>query len=189
MLPSFNIWTNYINVENRVYENLCQLNKHILSQDDHFGKSTFNFQCDADAWYNTVNLCAIHLTMLSVTKSRKVNVKCTVVQALRFCTGCTVHRGSRGIAVLFLDHGTRRGWGVSVTHRRLFTSEKTWYSLYRRLGGPQGRSGKVRKISSPPGFDPWTFRPVASRFTDWANRPTRAERDWKNIKRKGIETV
>jgi len=26
-----------------------------------------------------------------------VQVKCTVVQALRFCTGRTVHRGSRGI--------------------------------------------------------------------------------------------
>ena len=36
-------------------------------------------------------------------------VKCTLVQALRFCTGRTAHRGSRGIAVLFLDHGTRRG--------------------------------------------------------------------------------
>ena len=27
----------------------------------------------------------------------KVKLKCTVVQALRLCTGCTVHRGSRGI--------------------------------------------------------------------------------------------
>ena len=27
------------------------------------------------------------------------------------CTGRMVHRGSRGIALLFLDHGTRRGWG------------------------------------------------------------------------------
>jgi len=36
-------------------------------------------------------------------------VKCTLVQALRLCTGCTAHRGSRGIALLFLDHGTRRG--------------------------------------------------------------------------------
>jgi hypothetical protein len=26
--------------------------------------------------------------------------------------------------------------------------------LYRRLGGPQGRSRRVRKISPPPGFDP-----------------------------------
>ena len=38
-----------------------------------------------------------------------VKVKCTLVQALRLCTGGTAHRGSRGIALLFLDHGTRRG--------------------------------------------------------------------------------
>ena len=30
----------------------------------------------------------------------------------------------------------------------------TRYPLYRSLGGPQGRSGQVRKISPPPGFDP-----------------------------------
>ena len=40
--------------------------------------------------------------------------------------------------------------------------------LYRRLGGPQGRSGQVRKISPPPEFDPRTVQPVASRYTDWA---------------------
>jgi hypothetical protein len=49
---------------------------------------------------------------------------CTLVQALRLCTGRTAHRGSRGIAVLFLDRGTRRGWGVSVTPRPLFTPGK-----------------------------------------------------------------
>ena len=43
---------------------------------------------------------------------------------------------------------------------------KTSYPLYRRLGGPHGRSGRVRKISPPPGFDPWTVNPVASRYTD-----------------------
>ena len=37
------------------------------------------------------------LTLLKVSKGEKVKVKCTVVQALRFCTGCTVRRGSRGI--------------------------------------------------------------------------------------------
>jgi hypothetical protein len=26
------------------------------------------------------------------------------------------------------------------------------YPLYRRLGGPQGRSGRLRKISPPPGY-------------------------------------
>ena len=44
----------------------------------------------------------------------------------------------------------------------------TRYPLYRRLGGPQGRSGRVRKILPPPGFDPWTVQPVASSYTDWA---------------------
>ena len=29
---------------------------------------------------------------------------------------------------------------------------KTRYPLYRRLGGPQGRSGRVRKISPPTGI-------------------------------------
>jgi hypothetical protein len=45
---------------------------------------------------------------------------------------------------------------------------KTRFPLYRRLGGPQGRSGRVMKNSSPPGFDPRTVHPVASRYTDWA---------------------
>jgi hypothetical protein len=30
-----------------------------------------------------------------------VKVKCTLVQALRLCTGRTAHRGSRGIALLY----------------------------------------------------------------------------------------
>ena len=51
-------------------------------------------------------------------------VKYTLVHTLRLCTGRTAHRGSRGIALLFLDHGTRRVWGVSVTPRALFIAEK-----------------------------------------------------------------
>jgi hypothetical protein len=43
--------------------------------------------------------------------------------------------------------------------------------LYRRLGGPQGRSGQARKSRPAPGFDPRTVQPVASRYTDWATRP------------------
>ena len=52
------------------------------------------------------------------------HVKCILVQALRLCTVRTVHRRSTGIALLFLDHGTRREWGVSVTHRPFFTPGK-----------------------------------------------------------------
>jgi hypothetical protein len=45
---------------------------------------------------------------------------------------------------------------------------KTRYPLYRKLGGPHGRSGQVGNISPPPGFDPRTVQPVASRYIDWA---------------------
>jgi hypothetical protein len=45
---------------------------------------------------------------------------------------------------------------------------KTRYPSYRKLGGPQSRSGQVRKISSPLGFGPQTVQPVASRYGDWA---------------------
>jgi len=57
------------------------------------------------------------------------------------------------------------GWSTPRSGR--FTLGKTRYSLYMRLGGTQGRSGQVRKISPPPGFDPRTFQPVASPYTDW----------------------
>jgi len=99
-------------------------------------------------------------------------VKCTLVQALRLCTGRTTHRGRRGIALLFLDHGTRRGEGSASLPGRSSPPEKTRYPLYRRLGGPHGRSGQVQKISPQPGFDPRTVQPVASRYTDYATRPT-----------------
>jgi hypothetical protein len=61
-------------------------------------------------------------------------------------------------------------WGGRSTRSGRFTPGKvTWYPLYRRLGGPQGRrSGRVRKISLPAGFDPRTVQPVASRYTDYA---------------------
>jgi len=49
-----------------------------------------------------------------------------------------------------------------------FTPGKTWNPLYRRLGGPQGRSGRARKISPPPGFDSRSVQSLASRYTDRA---------------------
>ena len=98
---------------------------------------------------------------------------CTLVQALRLFTSRTAHSGSRGIALPFHDRGTRRWWGVSVTSRTLLPLRKTRYPLYRRLGGPQGQSGQVQKISPPPGFDPRTVQPVASCYTNWATWPTK----------------
>jgi len=44
---------------------------------------------------------------------------------------------------------------------------KARYPLCRRLGRPQGRSGRARKISLPPGFETRTVQPVASGYTRW----------------------
>jgi hypothetical protein len=48
---------------------------------------------------------------------------------------------------------------------RILPPGKTRYPLYRRLGGSQGRSGQVQKVSPPPGFDPRTVQSVVSRFS------------------------
>jgi len=68
----------------------------------------------------------------------KVKVKVTRVHALRLCTGRTVHRGSRGIALLFHDHSTERGWGVSVTPWPLFTPGKDPVPIVREAGWAPG---------------------------------------------------
>jgi hypothetical protein len=72
----------------------------------------------------------------------KGKVKCTLVQALRLCTGRTAHRGSRGIAVPFHDHGTRREWGDSVTPRERPGTHFTGCWVGSRTG--LNRCGKSR---------------------------------------------
>jgi hypothetical protein len=89
-------------------------------------------------------------------------VKVTLVQALRLSTGRTAHRESRG----------RRGEGSGSRPGHSIPPGKTRYSLYRRLGGTQVRSGQVRKISPAPVFDSRTVQPVANRYADYATRPT-----------------
>jgi len=78
-------------------------------------------------------------------------------------------RVGRGIALLFHDRGTRRGWVVSSTSRPTLPPGKNWYSFYRRLGGPQGRSGRTENLV-PTGIRSRTVQPVVSRYTDWATR-------------------
>ena len=64
------------------------------------------------------------------------------------------------------------GEGSGSRPGRSLPPGKIRYPLCRRLVGPQGRSGQVRKISPPLGFDPRTVQPVSSRYTDYATRPT-----------------
>jgi hypothetical protein len=60
------------------------------------------------------------------------------------------------------------GWVVSASPLAALLPGMTWYPLYRSQGRPQGRSGRVRKISLPLAFDPRTVQPVASRYTSYA---------------------
>ena len=65
----------------------------------------------------------------------------------------------RGLEVLlytFFNLGARWGWVVHATPRPLYPRERDPVPNGRRLGRRQGRSGRVRKISAQPGFDPRT---------------------------------
>jgi hypothetical protein len=75
----------------------------------------------------------------------KVKVKYTFVQALRLCTGRTAHRGCRGIALPFLDHGIRRGEGSTSRPGSSLPPGKTRYPLYRMVDPRAGldRGGKI----------------------------------------------
>jgi hypothetical protein len=69
---------------------------------------------------------------------KKVKVKVTLVQALRPCTGRRAHVGRRGIALPFLDHGTRKGLEVSVMLLPLFTPGKDPVSIVQEAGWAPG---------------------------------------------------
>jgi hypothetical protein len=89
----------------------------------------------------------------------KVKVKRTLWQATK---------AQRGVEVVLLFLQPRRKMGVGGQRHAPATLPpgKTRYPSYRRLGGPQGRSGRVRKISPPPGFDPRTVQPLVNRYTN-----------------------
>jgi hypothetical protein len=61
------------------------------------------------------------------------------------------------------------GWVVSSTPRPLYPRERDPVPIVYEAGGaPQDRTGRVLKISTPPGFDPRTVQLVASRYIDCA---------------------
>jgi hypothetical protein len=66
--------------------------------------------------------------------------------------------GSEGIAPRILDLGTRWEWVISFMPPLLHPQGKSPpYPLYRRLGGPQnrsGRGGEVKNSKLLPGIEP-----------------------------------
>ena len=77
--------------------------------------------------------------------SIKVKVKVIKEQAMK------AQKGSRSIVLLF-NLGARYGGWSTPRPGRLTSGKETRCPLYRRMGGPQGRSGRVRKISPPTGI-------------------------------------
>ena len=69
---------------------------------------------------------------------------------------------------LYLNSELRRGGWLTPRSGRFTPGKETRYPLYRMLGGPHGRFGRVRKISPTPGLDFRTFQSVAKRYGDWA---------------------
>ena len=101
-----------------------------------------------------------------MTEVLNVKVNCTLVQALSFCTGPTVHRGSKGVALLFLNHTLEWHEGSASRPGRSLPPGKTRYPSCRSWLGPRAVLDRCGKFRHPPGIDPRTVQPVASRYTD-----------------------
>ena len=81
-----------------------------------------------------------------------------------FCTFLT-------LVYSFLNLGARCGRQSTPQPGRFNLGKETRYPLYFRLGGPQGGSGRMWKISSSPGFGPRHFQTLASSNTHCALPP------------------
>ena len=62
----------------------------------------------------------------------------------------------------------RWGWMVSTTPRPLYPRERPGTDCTGGWVGPRVGLDGCGKSCPPPGFDPRTVQPVASRYTDWA---------------------
>jgi hypothetical protein len=87
----------------------------------------------------------------------------------------TGHQAPRGeIEVWLCSFSTSALGGSSCQHHASadLPPGKTQNPLYRRLGGPHGRSGRVRKLSPPPGFFfRSSDRPARSQLLYWLSYP------------------
>jgi len=93
-----------------------------------------------------------HPATVNTAKSAQWQSYFTVKGKVHHCTGRTAHRGSTGIALLFLDHGTRRGW-VSVTPRPLFIPEKDPVPIVQEDGWAPGPVWTGAENLAPTGIE------------------------------------
>jgi hypothetical protein len=73
------------------------------------------------------------------------------------------HKGSRGIALLYTLTSVLHGGGWSMPQPGcLIPGKETENPLYRRLGGPQGQSERVKKNLAPTIILSLDHQPVAN---------------------------
>jgi hypothetical protein len=91
------------------------------------------------------------------------------VEVRALLTGVVRPEGAEGewryTSTLLLTSDLDGGGWIAPRPDRFIPGKETQYPFYKRLGKPQDRFRRVRKISPPPGFDPLTVKPVASRCT------------------------
>ena len=129
----------YINILDRPVQFCTTFNEQLLSLQNKNNNSTLaQHLLDNGHLLDTTDSI---MQTLHVTNERR---KFTIEQAAK------EQRGSRGIAPHFLYPTQRWGeWSTPKPNRFTHVTDNT-YPLYRRLGGPQDRSGLVRIISHTP---------------------------------------
>jgi len=123
--------TDFVPVTQQLSTRICTWNCTFISGFIRFSKKQWLFPHTA-LTDQTLNLFSVMKKLILLNIGKKV--KYTPVQALKLCTGRTARRRSRCIALLFLDHGTRREWGVRVTPRPLFTPGKDPMPIVQEAG-------------------------------------------------------
>jgi hypothetical protein len=100
------------------------------------------------------NICIMlqyKLFAIETPELRRVKVKFTLEQATK-----SQRRSIVTSRALLFNLGSNGGLGGQRHVPAALPPRKTRYPLYSRLVAPQSRSGQVRKVSPPPGFDPRT---------------------------------
>jgi hypothetical protein len=95
-----------------------------------------------------------------------VSMNCFYIGTVCLIAGHEGPEGGVGVYLYSFVTSALEGDGWSAPRPGRFTPGKDPVLIVQGVGGPQGRSGRVRKISPPPEFDPRTHQPVASCYTD-----------------------
>jgi hypothetical protein len=102
--------------------------------------------------------CLVKPTCFHTTVPVKVKVKVTHNRL-------EIPEGVRGITLHSLDLGSLEGGGWSAPRPGRFNPGTDPISIVQEAGGGAGLD-VCEKSRPPPGFDPRTVQPVASRYTD-----------------------